>query len=234
MNHESVLHELDPRSKLVLQVSIVVAAYVHTAPLPLLVLTAGAIAVIWLADESIRRLLVEFRYLVGFLAVAPLIASLSIRAPHLVPADAWQPGLSAYRVLLLVLVSVAIVRTTTPREAQAAIRWMIPGRPGRITGMGIGLVYRFVPVIRQEAIQTRRAMVVRGTHRRPLAQRLQFFGIVTFVRLLRRTGRISRAMRCRCFSWNPTLPPLSFRRSDFAAMTISLALLGWAVVGYAA
>ena len=234
MNHGSILHDLDPRSKLMLQVSIVVAAYVHTAPRPLLLLTGGAIVVIWLADESVGALLVEFRYLVGFLAVAPLIASLSIRAPHVVPADAWQPGLSAYRVLLLVLVSVAIVRTTTPREAEAAIRWMIPGRPGRMAGLGIGLVFRFVPVIRQEALQTRRAMAVRGTDRRSLAQRLQLFGIVTFVRLFRRTGRVSRAMRCRCFSWNPTLPPLTFRRTDVAVMTISLAMLGWAGVGYAA
>lgn len=225
------LASLDPRTKLLLQVGFVTAAYAYTEPRPLLILTAGVVVLLHLCGQSVGRMLREFRGVLAFLALAPVIAAVALVPPAVVPADGWVSALAAYRVLLVVFVSVAIARVTPPREAEAAIRWFVPGRPGRALAVGVGLVFRFMPVIRTEARGTRRALTVRGAEERPLHRRIELLGIVTFVRLLRRADRVSRALRVRCLAWNATVPSLEFRRADVPALGVAMVLLGLAVAG---
>jgi biotin transport system permease protein len=49
-------------------------------------------------------------------------------------------------------------------------------------------------------------------------------------RALSRADTLALALRARCLAWNPTLPPLSFRRRDYAVSAASLALAASAVV----
>lgn len=227
----SWLGMLDPRTKLLLQIAFVAAAYVHTEPVPLALLAGLGILVIRLGGQSPRSTLWEFRALGVFLGFAPLVAGIRIRPASFVVDDAVAPALAAFRVLLVVLVSVAIVRTTAPREVEAALRWLMPGRIGRALATGVGLVFRFVPVIRSEANRTRQAVAMRGGDELPLHRRIHLVGVVTLVRLLRRSDRVSRALRVRCLAWNATVPPLSFSRLDAPAILGSLALLAWALAG---
>ncbi len=231
MNHTPVLGRLDPRSKLMLQVAFVSAAYVHTNPRSLFLLTIVTIAIIWLCGQRILAVLDEFKFVAGFLAMAPFLASLTVIHPYVIVSDAVEPALAAYRVLLIVLVSVVIARVMTAREAEAAIRWLLPGRMGRSMGTGVGLVYRFVPAMSAEARRTRRAITVRGGSARPVSRRIQLVGIVTLVRLLRRADRVSRALRVRCLAWNATVPSLRFTSKDIPALVAVFVLLAWSIGG---
>lgn len=225
----SAFRAVDPRAKLFLQLAFVAAAYAHTVPRALIGLTLLGFGIIVLVGESPIGLIREFRWLWGLLALAPFIAGIQFTSAEFVIEDARRSGLASYRVLLVVLVSVAIVRTTPPRAAEAALRWAIPGRPGRLLGVGVGIVFRFLPVIRAEARRTRAAITLRGGAAAPLARRIQLLGIVTFVRLLARADRLADAMRMRCLAWNATVPTLALERRDWPVLAVGLGLLAWAV-----
>jgi biotin transport system permease protein len=50
-------------------------------------------------------------------------------------------------------------------------------------------------------------------------------------RTLARADRLALALRARCFAWNPTLPPLRFRRRDSLVVALALALAGSVLTG---
>lgn len=224
----SIAHRWDPRTGIALQFAFVAAAYAHTRPDSLAILTAVALVVVGLAGVDPLRLVFELRYLIGFLALAPALAG-----AHLGGFDmdaARVSGLAAYRVLLIVIVSLAIVRTTPPRDAQAALSWAIPGRPGRALGTGVALVFAALPMIIHEARRTRLAMRARHASHRSAIDRIEILGVTVLVRTLRRGDRFALALRARCLSWNPTLPVLRFGRYDVPALAGAIVLGMWALV----
>lgn len=231
MTGTTLVHRLDPRTKLAVQFGVVVVAFRHTDPVPLAILTGGIVLATRLSGLSITSLVSELRYLIGFLVIAPAIATIQLQSPWLDPAAGWQSGLAAYRVLLLVITGLLFVRTTTPREVRAAIQWFVPGRIGRGLGLGVALVFRFLPILRAEVQRSKRAITLRGGGARPLTDRLRLLGVVVLVRQFRRTDQVSRALSARCLSWNPTLPRLRFGRVDVVGGLCLLILASWTASG---
>ena len=225
----SLLHRIDTRVKLLLQVSVVAAAYAYTDPVPLMLLSLGTVWILWAGNQSVSETIWEFRYLVIFLFFAPLIGGATVGPPWFDIRATREPGLAAIRVFLLVLVSIAIVRATPPREIEASVRWLIPGRLGQAIGLGVSLVIRFLPVIKGEATNTRRIVNARGGEQRPTHEQMKLLGIMTLIRLFERTDRITRALLVRCLSWNGTVPELSIHRRDGPFIMLSMLLLTIAV-----
>ena len=125
---DSVAHRLDPRSKFAVQLGFVVAAFVYTTPSGLVWLTVLTGVLLFAADTSPVAAARELRYLLPFLVGAPLLQGLTLGTPWFVVADAVPPALASYRILLVLFVSAAYVRTTPVRASRAAIQWT--GRPG--------------------------------------------------------------------------------------------------------
>lgn len=221
------LYRLDPRTKLLLQLAVVGVAYLKTEPLPLVILSGLIGGSLLMNQISIRHLVFELRYLIGFLSIAPIIGAVHLGTPWFELSGAIPPGLAAYRVFLLVVVGLVIVRTTRDRELQAAIRWFIPGRLGQVIALGVVLVLQFLPVIRSEIDRTMTAVSLRGGAARPVSERIRLIGIVVLVRLFDRTDRVSQALKSRCLSWNPTPVELRFSRIDIIGGGLILWLLGW-------
>jgi hypothetical protein len=123
----SVAHRLDPRSKLLVQGGFAAAAFVYTTPRGLAALTAVAFGLLAVARTAPHRVLWEFRFVFPFLFAAPLLDGFAWGV-WFVPEDAIPPALAGYRVLLVLLVAAAYVRTTPVRDSRAAIQWAVPGR----------------------------------------------------------------------------------------------------------
>jgi len=226
----SLAHRLDPRSKLAVQAAFAVAAFAHTTPRGLAVLTGVALAISAVARTSPPRVLWEFRFLAPFLLAAPLLDGVSLESGFVV-ADAVPSALAGYRVLLVVLVAAAYVRTTPVRDSRAAIQRTVPGRPGRFLGAGVGFVFRFLPVLREDVRRLREAHAARLGTERSLPDRMRLLVVAAFGRAFGRADRFALALRARCFSWNPTLPELRFSRLDAAAFAVAAALFAAAVLG---
>jgi len=132
---ETLAHRLDPRTKLAVQIGFAATALAHTTPRTLAVLSVVTALVLFGAHVSIRRTLVDYRFaLLLILALAPLIAGVTLGAPWFDTADAIASGLASYRVLLILLVSAAYVRSTPVRDSRAAIQRTIPGNRASSSG----------------------------------------------------------------------------------------------------
>ena len=226
----TLVHRLDPRSKLAVQAAFALAAFAHTTPRGLVVLTGLAALVGAAADLSPRETAREFRVVLPFLVLGPVVEGATLGSPWFVPADAAGPALASYRVVLVLVVSAAYVRTTPVRESRAAVEWAVPGKPGRTLGLGVALTFRYVAVLRSDLRRTREAMRARLGDRLPVRERMRIVAAAGLGGAFDRSDRLALAMRARCLSWNPTLPRLRFGRNDGVALALSTVLLAWAVV----
>lgn len=220
---------LDPRAKLAFQVAFAICAFAHTTPRGLALLSVLALLALAAAATPPLSVLSEFRYVFVFLAGSPLFAALTLGPPWVVPEDAIRPLLSSYRVLLVLCVSAAYVRTTPVRESRAAIQHLVPGRTGQFLGITVASVVRFLPILRADLRAVRDATAVRLGDERPLHERMQVVATAGLARAFERSDRFALALRARCFAWNPTLPSLSFGRRDAFLLTVSLALVTWSL-----
>ena len=230
---DSVAHGLDPRTKLLGQAGFAAAAFVHTTPRGLAALTVVTGAFLAAGRLSPVRALRGYLPALPFLAAGPLVSVVEVGtwSVGVDPGAAVAPLLASYRVLLILLVSAVYLHTTPVRDSRAAIQRLVPGRVGRLLGIGVGLVFRFLPLLRADLRRVRAASAVRLGSERPLRERMAIAGSAGIRRALGRSDRLALALRARCFAWNPTLPELRFGPADAAGMAVSAALVGAAVVG---
>jgi len=221
---DGVLHALDPRAKLALQTAFALVAFAHTTPLGLALLTPLAVLAPYLADASPRAALGEFRFVLPFLVAGPVVAALTLGPPWIRPEAAVSAALASYRVVLVLLVAAAYVYSTPTRDSRAAVRWLLPGRVGQATGVGVALVFRFLPVLQSDIAGRRDAVNARLGSERPLRERIRLVAVGGLARALDRADRLAVALRARCFAWNPTPPPLAYRSRDWLATGAALAL----------
>ena len=218
---DSLAHRLDPRTKLAVQVGFAAAAFAHTT-VPGLAALTGLTGVLLLGSRtSPLAALREVRVLLPLLVAGPLLQGLTLSAPYFSVAEARFPALAAYRVLLVVLVSAAYVRTTPVRDSRAAVQWALPGRVGRLLGTGVGFVFRVLPLLQRDLSRTRDASRARLGTERPLHERMGLVAVGGLNRAFRRSDALSLALRTRCLSWNPTLPRLAFARRDVPALVLA-------------
>lgn len=227
---ETIVHRLDPRSKLAVQVAFAAAAFAHTTPRGLAALTALGLLLLAAARLSVLETLFEVRFVLVLVVAPVVIEGLTWEPPWFSIADVREPALASYRVLLILLVSAAYVRTTPVRESEAAIRWLVPGRVGRALALGVGLVFRFLPVLQADLTTVRGAMRARLGDERPLTERMWIVATAGLDRAFGRADRLALAMGARCLSWNPTMPALRFERVDLPGLALAAALLVWAVL----
>ncbi len=220
----TLAHRLDPRSKLLVQVGFAVAVFGHGTGFALGVLTLVAAAALATARLSPLRVLRAYRFVLVLLAVAPLFAAIRLQPPWLAPQRAVGSVVAGYRVVLVLFVSGAYVRSTPVRAMRAAIQRHVPGRPGQLLGVGVGLVFRFFPILQRDLRSTRAAIRARGGDRRSVVERTRRLALVGLWRALGRADRLALALRARCFAWNPTLPPLAFSRPDYPVLGVSVLL----------
>lgn len=227
---KSLGHQLDPRTKLAIQATFAAAAFAHTTPRGLAVLSIVALAALAACRVPLRDVVREYVAVIPFLVAAPLLEGARLSQPWFDPAAATAPTLASYRTVLLLALATAYVRTTPAREASAAVAWLIPGRAGRFLGLGVGLLFRYVPLVQADVARLRAASQARLGGRRPVHERVRRLTIGSLNRALTRADRLALALRTRCFAWNPTEPELRFGRVDGPALTLALGLATAALI----
>jgi biotin transport system permease protein len=221
----SLAHRLDPRTKLAVQFGFAAAAFAHTTPRGLAVLTVLTAAVLAAGRTSPLAAARDLRVALPFLVAAPLLEGLVWGSPWFSLAEARFPALASYRVLLLLFVSAVYVRTTPVRESRAALQWLVPGKAGQFVGTGVALVFRFLPVLLADLGRAREAMRARLGTERPLSERMGIVATAGLRRAFSRSDTLALALQARCFAWNPTLPPLAFAARDLPGLALGVGLV---------
>lgn len=217
-------HRLDPRSKLAVQFGFAIAAVTHASVAGLAASLAFGLLALLAAGVSPVRALRSYRMLLAILALGPLVAGVRLGPPWVAVGPALVSARSVARVVPILLVSTAYIRSTPVRDTRAAIQRTVPGRPGALLGVGVGLTVRFVPVLRADVAQLREAMAARGGAERSTRDRAGRLAILSVRRALARANALSVALRARCFAYNPTLPALRFGPADVPVLGIAAIL----------
>lgn len=101
----------------------------------------------------------------------------------------------------------------------------MPGRFGVALGVGVALVFRFLPLVRRDLRRVREAQAARLGSERRLDERLSLVAAAGLRRSFARADALALALRARCFAWNPTLPEIRFGRRDAPGLVLAAALL---------
>ena len=226
---DSLAHRLDPRSKLLAQAGFAAAAYAYTTPRGLAALTLLAVGFLRLAGGDLRDVW-TYRFALPVLALAPLVAGATLGAPWFRPDRAATTGLASYRVLLILIVAAGYVRSTPVRESRAALQRTVPGRAGQFLGVGVALVFRFLPLLKRDLLTAREAIRARGGDALPVRDRIRLVAVAGINRAFGRADRLGTALNARCFAWNPTLPRLALGRTDAVALGVGVGLFVAALV----
>jgi biotin transport system permease protein len=220
---------LDPRTKLAVQFG--AASVVLASPRAgLAVVVALALVACAAARVDPLATLWEARAVVPLLVAAPVVESLTLAPPWVVPADAVAPAFAVARVPPLYLLGAAYAASTTPRESRAAVTRLVPGRPGVVLGAGVELLFRLLPRMRADLASARRAANARLLDERNALERVRVIGVTGVGRAFRRADALALGLRARAFSTGPTLPALALSRTDAPALCLSVALLVAAVL----
>lgn len=220
----TLAHRLDPRSKLLVQAGFAIAVFAHGSVIALAGLTLLALSALAAARLSPVRVLRAYWFVLVLLSITPLFAVVRFGSPWLVPGAVFEPAVAGYRVLLVLFVSGAHVRSTPVRAMRASIQRHVPGRPGQLLGIGVGLVFRFFPLVLGDIQGARDAIRARAGDRLSAVERARRLALVGLRRALGRADSLALALRARCFAYNPTLPPLAFSRLDYPALALGAAL----------
>jgi len=226
----TVAHRLDARSKLACQFGFAVAAFADPTPRRLAALALLAALVLAAGRLSPLTVARSYRFALLILLLSPLSALVAVTPPYVDVSRVTEPLLAISRVVLVLAVAAVYVRTTPVRETRAVIQRYVPGRTGQALGVGVGLTFRFLPVLRRDLLSVREAIQARGGETRSLVDRAKRIAVVGLARALSRSDRLSLALRARCFAWNPTPPEMSFGRLDYPVLLLGLVLAAWPLV----
>jgi biotin transport system permease protein len=227
---DTVAHRLDPRTKIAFQSAFAVAAFAHTTPRGLAATTVLVAVVLAGSGTPVVASLRSYRGLLPFLFGGPLVAGAVLGPPWFDVDAASYSALASYRIVLVLLVGTAFVRTTPPRDSRAAIQWLLPGRVGVLLGAGVAFVLRFLPVLQSDLASIRDAAAARLGDERGIVARIRVVGTAGLRRLFARSDQFALALQARCFAWNPTLPPLRFARADAVVLAVAAGLVAVGLV----
>ncbi len=221
----TLAHRLDPRVKLAFQTAFVAVTALTRDPFWIGVLTILAGLAVGISGLTIQDTLWAFRVPVLLVAVGPLVAGVTVGPPWFETTPAARSAQSGYLIILTLLLTGAYLRSTPVREMRAAVQWLLPGRLGRLLGVGLGLVARMLPLIRKDLRRIRAAQTARLGETQPWSKQAAQVGITGLKRTFDRADRLADGLQARCFAWNPTLPTLTIRKQDYVVLGVSGLLL---------
>lgn len=231
----SRVHLLDARVKLVCT-ALVTLAGVAADPGALVALSGGLVIMMRHARLSVKRLARELRLILFFLAIVLVSRALTTPGHPLVAVgDAMitREGivdgvLICWRLTLVIVLGSLLTATTRPSAIRAAVHWFLHPLPlisGRRAATMMGLLLRFIPVIFEQAAETRDAQRCRGVNlRKNPVYRLKVFAVPMIRRTFEHADNLALAMAARGYRDDRTEPDLTVTRADWAAFVGVLCL----------
>ena len=245
---DSLLHRLDPRTKILGTMVYLVALLGANDPLPFLAVAAVTVFLCTISHIPWRLLsngLRPLRYIIIFtfvlhLFVTPggtLLGQLGRLAVY--SGGVWRGAQLAFRLVLMILTTSLLTLTTSPIVLTDGLERLLAifkplGLPAHELAMMMTIALRFIPILIEEADKISKAQIARGADLESgsLLQRLQSMLpilVPLFISALRRADELAIAMEARCYrggEGRSQYIELSFSRADkVALLLLSLGLV---------
>ncbi|MBN1155254.1 energy-coupling factor transporter transmembrane protein EcfT [candidate division KSB1 bacterium] len=249
---ESSIHQLDPRTKLLVTFICMTIMLIIGHPFALLVLSLGLYAIIKSSNippAFVLRNLKPFLWLFVLTILIHIIFSedpQSLNGDH-TPLYVIRQGLFrgitySLRLCLLILFAAILTLTTSPIEITDALEKLLTpmkkiGLPVHDVTMMITLSLRFIPTLILEADKLRKAQISRGMKfKGNLMKRVHSIIpllLPLFMSVFRRADELAMAMDARCYTGGEErtrFKQLEFKSSDYIVISSAVALLLIAVL----
>ena len=245
---DSVLHKLDPRTKLIGTVAFIVSLFLFKNWPGYAAATAFLAAVIVLSR-------VPFRYMIkGLKAIIILLLITVIFNMFIVPGEVlWdfglvkvtreglsQAGFMAVRLIYLIIGSSIMTLTTTPNDLTDGLERVLgPLKLLRVPvheiAMMMSIALRFIPILLEETDKIMKAQMARGAdfENGNLIQRARNMVpllVPLFISAFRRASDLAIAMEARCYrggEGRTKMKPLLYEKRDYLAYAL---LIGYLVL----
>lgn len=242
---ESVIHKLDPRTKLMATLIYVVSLFVFRGMAGFATVTFGLFLVIWLSK-------VPFGYMVkGLKAIVVILLITAVFNLFLTPGEAiltfWKfkitlqglknAGFMVVRLIYLILGSSVLTLTTTPNQLTDGLEKSLKPLnkihvPVHEIAMMMSIALRFIPILIEETDKIMKAQLARGAdfesgNLLKKAKSMVPLLVPLFISAFRRANDLAMAMEARCYhggEGRTKMKPLKYRRRDGAAY---IALFGY-------
>ena len=233
---DSVIHRLDPRTKLMGVLIYVVSLFVFRGLAGLAAVTAALAFVIWLSK-------VPFGYMVrGLKAIVIILVITVLFNLFLTPGEplveffglkiTWEglehAAFMTVRLTYLILGSSLLTLTTTPNQLTDGMeRALKPLNkihvPVHEISMMMSIALRFIPILIEETDKIMRAQLARGADFESgnlikKAKSMVPLLVPLFISAFRRANDLAMAMEARCYrggEGRTKMKPLKYKRADF-------------------
>ena len=242
---DSPLHRLDPRTKIVCGLALMVSVFFIGSPLQLAFAWVIGLGLIALSHIPMGKVLSSIRPLVMALAVLAFFNLLLVRegtplvsaGPLIITTGGvWAAVNYSLRLVVAVIAATLILLTTTPTQLTDAFdALMAPlsriGLPGHEIAMVFSLMLRFIPTIADEASAILDAQTARGgaLAEGTFVKRVRAVVpvvVALLVSSLRHANGLSRALDARCYEGGATRShwhPLQLHARDGVAAVLTCA-----------
>ncbi len=232
---DSVLHSLDPRTKLMGVLIYVVSLFVFRGLAGFVAVTVGLALVIWLSKVPLGYMVRGLKAIVIILVITVLFNLFLTPGEPLV--ELWKlkitwEGLEhaafmTVRLIYLILGSSLLTLTTTPNQLTDGMeRALKPLNKIRVPvheiSMMMSIALRFIPILIEETDKIMRAQLARGADFESgnlikKAKSMVPLLVPLFVSAFRRANDLAMAMEARCYrggDGRTKMKPLKYRRAD--------------------
>ncbi len=245
----SILHRLDPRTKIILAAIYIASIFIADSPLSFFILTLATLWFILLSRIAVSTVLRGVRPILFILIFTAAINIFFIKGEGEPLIAFWvikiytegiiKAIFMALRVTLLIMgTSVLLTYTTSPISLTDGLEALLSplkkiGVPVHVFAMMMSIALRFIPTLVEETEKIMNAQKSRGADFESgglikRAKSLIPLLIPLFVSAFSRAEELATAMECRCYRGDKNrtkLVKLSYGKMDFLIMGVTLLLL---------
>lgn len=247
----SILHRLDPRTKVVLLFFYLVLIFVCRSAISYAILSALTFALMVLSKVPLRMMLRSLKPLWWIILFTFVIHVFSTPGEELAKvwifSVTWEGIVQGFyvslRLVLLILLSSLLTFTTSPLKLTDAMEALLApfkriGVPAHELAMMMTIALRFVPTLIQETDRIMKAQQSRGANFTDgsIAKRLRAFVPVLvplFLSAFRRADDLAMAMEARCYrggEGRTQMKALKITSVDYVAWGFTIVLIAAVIV----
>ncbi len=214
----SVVHRLDPRTKLGLALAYIIVLFIARTGLSYSVLALASAGIVLLSEVPIKLVLRGLRPILMILSLTVVLHVFTSREGvelvsfwfiRIYSGGVIQGFMLAFRLVLLVLSTSILTLTTSPIALTDAIELALRplrrfGVPAHELAMMMTIALRFIPTLLEEAEKIMKAQLARGADFESggllkRAKSLLPLLIPLFISAFRRADELAMAMEARCY-----------------------------------
>ncbi len=243
---DSFIHKLDPRTKLILLIVVIVFVFVSKGWLPLCVVALFIFTAIFISKVPLKMYFKNLKAILPII-IFTVIVNLFYGNEGRMLISVWKISITtgsvnkalymASRIILLIVVSAVLTYTTTPNDLTDAIEILfLPLKfiglknAVHILAMMMTIALRFIPTLIDETQKIMNAQKARGAdfENGKLIERIRALIpilIPLLISSVRRAYELAEAMECRCYNGGEgrqRMKQLKFKYYDLIASVLTV------------